>query len=114
MPNILSRSHRKLAIDTARKFDIDLSYEYTDIDSIEITIPAGFTPEMLSKDNYEESKFGNYSSWVKVSGDKICYYRIMKQFSGRFPAKEFNEMVEFYNKIYKADRARLVFVKKVD
>lgn len=114
VPNILSRSHRKLAIDTSRQFDIDLSYEYTDIDSIEITIPAGYTPEMLSKDNHEESKFGTYSSMIKVSGDKIYYYRNMQQLSGRFPAEDYNEMVDFYNKIYKADRARLVFVKKAD
>ncbi|MEO5997571.1 MAG: DUF3857 domain-containing protein [Chitinophagaceae bacterium] len=110
-PNILSRSRSKFSLDSARKYDIDLSYAYTDIDSIEISIPVGYTPESVPKDVQVDSKFGSYFGTLKVSGDKIIYYRSMKQFSGRFPAKEYEGMVSFYNQIYKADRAKVVFVK---
>ncbi len=44
--------------------------------------------------------------------DKILYYRNMKQYSGRFPAKDYNDLVEFYDVIYKADRTKIVLVKK--
>jgi len=111
-PNILSRVHRKLIPDETRKFDIQLSYAYTDIDSAEINIPAGYITESVPKDLSVESKFGSYSSMVKVSGDKILYYRMMKQYSGRFPAKEYEEMVKYTDQIFKADRAKVVFVKK--
>ena len=113
-PNILSRVHRKLIPDETRKFDIQLSYAYTDIDSAEINIPAGYITESVPKDLSVESKFGSYSSMVKVSGDKILYYRMMKQYSGRFPAKEYEEMVKYTDQIFKADRAKVVFVKKED
>lgn len=111
-PNILSKVHRKLVPDESRKFDIELSYEYTDVDSIEINIPAGYITESVPKDMQVESKFGSYSSTMKVVGDKILYYRIMKQYSGRFPAKEYDELVKYSDQIYRADRTRLVFVKK--
>jgi len=35
----------------------------------------------------------------------------MEQNSGRFPAKEYNELVKFYEQVYKADRGRVVMVK---
>jgi hypothetical protein len=113
-PNILSKVHHKYTMDKTRTFDIELSYAYTDIDSIEINIPAGYTTESVPKDIQVESKFGSYSSKMTVEGDKIMYYRMVKQYSGRFPAKEYEDLVNYSNNVYKADRNRLVFVKKGD
>lgn len=113
-PNILSKSTAKVPADETRKYDINFSYAYTDIDSVEINIPPGYTAESLPKDTRLETQFGTYTASVNVNGDKIMYYRNMQRFSGRFPAKDYTEMFEFYNKIYKADRSMLVFVKKVD
>jgi len=59
-----------------------------------------------------ESKFGKYYSVSKLSNNKIEYYRIMEQYSGRFPAKDYQELVKFYDDIYKADRNKVVLVKK--
>ena len=38
------------------------------------------------------------------------YYRSMDQNSGRFPAKEFSDVVKFYDQVYKSDRSKLVLV----
>ncbi len=111
-PNILSRTNLKLPVDDARRFDIDFHYEYTDIDSVEINIPAGYTPEAIPKDITLETRYGKYSCTVKVINDKIYYCRDMQQFSGRFPAKDYGELVKFYDAIYKADRNKMVLVKK--
>src|SRR5207302_5129029 len=107
-----SKTHRKLMPDENRKYDIDINYEYTDIDTIEIKIPAGYEPESIPQTTSLETKFGKYSSFVKVLNDKILYYRSMEQFGGRFPAKEYADMVKFYDQVYKADRSRVVLVKK--
>lgn len=110
-PNILTKTHRKLPPDENRKFDIELTYEYTDIDTVEIKLPAGYEPEAIPQDIKLESRYGNYSSSVKVLHDRIIYFRSLEQFSGRFPAKEYNDLVKFYEQIYKADRSQVVLVK---
>ena len=33
---------------------------------------------------------------------------------GRYPAKEYDDLVKFYDAIYKADRNRVVLIKKED
>jgi hypothetical protein len=53
-----------------------------------------------------------YSSSVEVKGDQILYYRRMEKFSGEFSASDYNDLVKFYEQIYKADRNRVVLVKK--
>lgn len=111
VPNIISRTHRKLKPAESRKHDILLGFEFKDIDSTEITIPAGYTPEAVPPDAKLESKFGKYSCSVKLSANKITYYRSYEHFSGRFPASDYADLVKFYEAIYKADRSRIVFVK---
>ena len=112
IPNVMSRTSRKLKGDEERKYDIVLSDEYTDLDSVEIEIPNGFELESLPSPVTIESKFGKYSNSLKMSGNKIYYYRKMENYSGRFSAKEYAALVNFYDAIYKADRNRIVLVKK--
>jgi len=112
IPNVMSRSGVKLKNDEERKYDIVLNDEYTDVDSVEIEIPGGYELESLPAPVSVESKFGKYSNSLKMSGNKIYYYRKMENYSGRYPAKEYIAMVNFYDAIYKADRNRIVLVKK--
>jgi hypothetical protein len=111
VPNVMTRSSRKLRSDEERKYDIELDLEYTDTDKIEIEIPAGYKPESMPQDVIVDSKFGKYKSAVKVDQNKIVYTRSMEQFSGLFPKTDYDEMVKFYDAVYKADRNKLVFVK---
>ena len=111
MPNIFTRSHRKLRADEDRKFDLVLNYEYKDIDTAIITIPNGYSPEALPQDVKLESRFGVYTASVKLVGNKLHYHRSYEHYSGRFPAKEYPELVKFYESVYKADRNKVVLVK---
>ena len=97
--------------DTARQYDYIIKDAYRDIDSVEIKIPHGYKPEMLQKDILLQTKFGKYISSVKFMDDKIIYYRMMEQNTGRFATKEFNDLVKFYDQVFKADRNKLVLVK---
>ncbi|HEX7903739.1 MAG TPA: DUF3857 domain-containing protein [Chitinophagaceae bacterium] len=111
IPNIITRTHRKLAAADERKFDIKLGFEYKDIDTVEIELPKGYTPEAIPQDVSINSPFGKYSSSIKLIGNKIIYYRSMEHNSGRFPAKVYGDLVKFYEAIYKADRNKVVLVK---
>jgi len=110
-PNILTKSGRKLRTGEERKYDIELDFEYSDTDKIEIEIPAGYKPESIPQDAIVESKFGKYRSAVKVEQNKIIYSRSMQQFSGLFPKTDYVEMVKFYDAIYRSDRNKLVFIR---
>ena len=112
VPNVMTRTHRRLKEDEDRKYDIVLKSEYTDIDSVEIELPAGYELESKPQDVNVNNKFGKYSNSLKLSGNKLVYYRSMEQYSGRFPAKDYKDLVAFYESIYKADRNKVVLVKK--
>ena len=111
LPNVMTRSHRKMVADENRKFPVVLNYAYTDIDSVEINIPAGYTAESMPQEVSLDTRFGKYRSKVKLEADKLIYYRSMQAFSGRFEPAAYNELVKFYETIYKADRSRVVLVK---
>jgi hypothetical protein len=111
-PNLLTKMYRRLSVDTARKYPVQLNFAYADIDTVEIKIPAGYIPEALPSPVSVSGKFGNYTCSVKIEGDKIFYYRKLENFSGRFPAADYNELVKFREQVYKADRNKVVMVKK--
>lgn len=111
MPNILSKSGNKPVTADARKYDLVLDLEYKDVDTVEIKIPDGYTPESVPQPQQITTKFGKYTSSAKIEGNKIYYYRTMERFSGRFAPAAYNEFVQFYEQIYKADRSKVVMVK---
>ena len=112
MPNVMTRFDRRLSTGEERKNDVVLRMEFRDIDSVEIAIPAGFETESLPQPVIIESKFGKYTNSVKLNGNKVVYYRNMEHYSGRYPAKDYTALAAFYEAIYKADRNKIVFVKK--
>lgn len=110
-PNLFGGATDKLFPDTARQYDYIVPDAYRDIDSVEIQIPGGYKPEMIPKEISLQTKFGKYISIVKVLDGRIVYYRLMEQYSGRFPAKAYNDLVIFYQQIYKSDRSKIVLIK---
>ncbi|MGK2862519.1 MAG: DUF3857 domain-containing protein, partial [Chitinophagaceae bacterium] len=111
IPNVMTRSARKLSQDSTRKYDIQLGLAYKDVDSVEIELPLGYEPESVPKDVTVASQFGNYFCSVKLKDNKLFYYRVIEHNSGRFPAKEYADLVKFYETIYMADRNKVVLVK---
>jgi hypothetical protein len=111
VPNIMTRHNRKLSAAEERKFDINLTLEYTDVDTVVITLPPGYVTEAMPKDLSLTTLFGKYECKMKLNGDKLYYYRRMEHYSGRFPASAYSELVKFYESVYKADRNKLVLVK---
>ncbi|HMH31419.1 MAG TPA: DUF3857 domain-containing protein [Puia sp.] len=111
-PNILNRSRTRLETEEDRKYDINLTLDFRDIDSVEIKIPAGFIPESIPREMKIISEFGKYVSLTRFDGDRIIYYRLQEEYSGKFPVQKYAELVEYYEQLYKADQAQIVLVKK--
>jgi transglutaminase-like putative cysteine protease len=111
-PNVLNRSYTKLTADEKRLTDIQLDYEYKDIDSVVIDVPTGYEPESMPQPLTLKTKFGSYTATTKLESNKLIYTRIREQHAGKFSAKDYQDLMDYYDRIYKADRNRLVLVKK--
>jgi hypothetical protein len=110
-PNLFDKSSRRLPADSVRKYDFIYDAAFRDVDSITIRIPGGYKPEAIPQDIHIDSKFGKYSASVKVSPDKIVYYRSREESISRFPPSDYTALVKFYEQLYKADHSRIVLVK---
>jgi len=111
-PNLFNKTGLKYSPDSVRKYDIVYNLAFTDIDSVAIQVPGGYITESMPQPVKLESKFGKYSCSVKVEGDKIYYTRLYEKNKSRFPASDYAELVKFQEQIYKADRTKIVLVKK--
>ena len=111
-PNVMNRSTQKLIADSTRKFNIVLHMAYKDIDSVTFEVPAGYVAESIPKDISLKTSFGSYHAAVKLEGNKLVYVRKREQYSGKYPAKDYAELVKFTDAINKSDRIRVVLVKK--
>ncbi|WP_369329155.1 DUF3857 domain-containing protein [Danxiaibacter flavus] len=111
-PNILARYVNSWKKDTARKYDIVVKYPFKDVDSIVLFIPEGYVIESAPKDKSLSTQFGTYEARYIFEGNKLIYIRKFHCKDGTFPAGDYNVLADFYNDISKADRSRIVFVKK--
>ena len=111
-PDLFDRSSYRLSADSIRHYDFVDDEAFTDIDSVTLKIPAGYQPEAVPADVAIDSRFGKYSTSVKVMPDRIVYYRRYEESIGRFPPADYQELVKFYERLYKADHSRVVLVKK--
>jgi hypothetical protein len=111
-PNLLNKASRRMSPDSSRMSDIYLNYSYRDVDTVEITIPEGYVPESMPQPVALKSSFGSYSSQASIAGNVITYIRSIDHNGGSYPASSYPELEKFYNGMYKADRSRIVLVRK--
>lgn len=102
----------KLPSDRPRQFGVVIPYSYKEIDSISISLPPRYTVEALPKNTDLKTKFGTYSVTYVITNSKIEMVRIQTHNAIQAPASEYNDLVKFYDSMYKADHARIVFVKQ--
>jgi hypothetical protein len=111
-PNILTKSNDRVAENEDRKYDVELHNEETDIDTVEIQLPPGYTIESPFHDISIISKFGKFSASAKVTPGKIIYCRKQEYYSGRFPSGDYANLVNYYQQVYKSDHSKIVLVKQ--
>jgi len=109
---MFNKSTVRLPTDKPRKYDIELNYPFKDIDTVNITIPEGYTIEAMPQNINITNKFGTYKVSYTVAANNIQLIRLKERPNSRFPASDYEELAKFYEAMYKADRARIVFVKK--
>ncbi|MCG2617657.1 DUF3857 domain-containing transglutaminase family protein [Terrimonas sp. NA20] len=112
VPNIMTRLSQKLSADSIRRYPVELGLAYRMTDSVEIDLLPGYEPESLPADMNLSTPFGTYRAATRITNGKIIYSRRIEKYGGKFPADQYQQLVKFQEAIYKADRARLVLVRK--
>ncbi len=112
VPNLMNRLTRIPEKMAERKTDVVRSTNYLDLDTIKFTIPENLYPEFLPEPIKINSKFGEYEANFKFDAGKVIYTRRMKVWKCRFPKETYNELVDFYKNVNRADNTKLVFLNK--
>ena len=111
-PNLFNKSTIKLDTDKPRKFNIEYNNAFKDADTVSIILPKGYLLEALPPDVSIHNKFGSYSISFLVKENTISMLRVYERHGATYPAKDYTELAKFYEDMFKADRSKIVFVKK--
>jgi hypothetical protein len=111
-PNLMNRSTFIPEKLEKRKTPIVLKLAFTDVDTVHYKLPDGVYPEFLPEPVLLTSRFGEYEAKFVVDEKGLTYIRRMRRYKGTFPPESYNELIDFYRGINKADNAKLVFVNK--
>ena len=111
-PNLMNRSTFIPEKVESRKTSFALATAFTDIDTIRYHIPESIYPEFLPPPQSFKSRFGTYDAEFKLDAGSLIYIRRFSRKDGEFPAESFQELIDFYKNINKADNAKLVFLNK--
>ncbi len=111
-PNLMNRISRVPERMSERKMDVVRKLNYLDLDTIKFSVPENLYPEFLPEPVKINSRFGEYEASFQFDAGKVTYIRRMKAWKGRFPKDTYNELVDFYKNVSKADNIKLVFLNK--
>lgn len=110
-PLIIDRGGYSLDLDSARKVDFVFSDAYVEDQTLIYELPAGYTLEYAPADLSFNSPMGDYQAAITMEGNKLTYHRSYQHKPARLPASRIGEVEDFFNKVYKADRVKVVLVK---
>ena len=95
-----------------RKSPLFIQRNYSEDDTITYELPEGFSLEAIPDPVSIESEYGTYSFNVENKGDSIIFTRHFEIRKGEFPKEQYNDFVEFLEKIVQSDKSKAVISKK--
>lgn len=109
--NLVNRNERVPRKVENRRTSFAVNYGFTDSDEIIYTLPLGYKAEYLPKDVLIESEFGKYTAKTIIKDNTIVYTRTELVNSKKYPPEKYKDVVDFYKKIYLADKQKAVLAK---
>ena len=111
-PNILNAFSNPPPKLENRRFNVELDFAYTDVDTIKFSIPEGYIPESVPENVTVNTEFGYYSSKTEFTGNELIYIRKIEMNSGEWTSHKYDDFRNFYTTIWKADQAKAVLIKR--
>ena len=111
--NLINKMGRTLSKDEDREQPVEFELGYEDTDEITFKLPSSYKVESLPKSIEQiDSPYGSYSVEIIEKEDTIIYKRQVKINPVKVPASQYNALRDFYKKIVKMDKAKLVLVRR--
>jgi hypothetical protein len=108
-PRVLgSKTEGFLETGEPRQQPIEMDALKRDTDVFEITLPLGYNPDYLPSPANAVYDFGSYHSKTELIGNVLHYSRTFEIKQLTVPAKEADELKQFYRVIYNDERASAV------
>lgn len=112
-PNIFSRFKEVPKQRGKRHLPFQIRRGFSYNDTIEITLPEGYTMASMFEPIELKTEFGTYkASVLDLGGSKVLYQRALVLKSGTFPKEKFNNYLAFCKAIVKRDKSKIVLNKK--
>ena len=95
-----------------RKLPVEVTRGFYDVDEVTVSLPVDYTIEAISDAVNLETKYGNYSLKIEKNEDHtLTYKRELLLKTGNYPKEEYNEYRNFWRKVVKADKSKIVLIK---
>ena len=107
-PNLMTKWTTILDEMEIRKSEVYVNTAFTHTDTVRYVLPTGINPEFLSDPVIIDSSFGEYKSSITQGDKELIYTRKMVLNKGKYPKESYKELRDFYNKISKADKIKIV------
>ena len=111
-PNLMNRNMYVPPPVDQRKSEVVRKLAFIDIDTIRYQLPEGMYPEFVPEDVRFKSSFGEYEASFEMSEGKLVYIRKLKMNKGVFAPTAYQELIDFYRNIGKADNTKMVLMTK--
>ena len=95
-----------------RKGPIYYDLSHHELDTLNFTLPEGAFIEQLPGKTEISSAFGDYSAEFVQSEGKLTYIRTMQYRQGTYQPEQYDELIQFYKSIRRADRKKVVISVK--
>ena len=109
--NLLNRTERVPRKVENRKTSFAVPFGYEDTDEIVYTLPKGYKASFVPEPVVIESEFGRYTAKTTLKDNQLVYTRTQQMNSKKYAAEKYDSAVEFYKKIYLADKQKAVLEK---
>lgn len=104
------REHVPLKVENRKTF-FAVPFGYNDEDEISYTLPKGYAVEFIPKDISIVSEFGSYTAKFANKDNTLTYIRTQTMNNKKYAPEKYNELVDFYKKIFQADKQKAILTK---
>jgi hypothetical protein len=95
----------------SRNTDIFFKRAFLEIDSTTFFMPEELTIDKVPLGESFESPFGSYSMNIISKKNQLLYIRKLTVNEGQFPKSQYPDLLDFFNKVSKADEKMFLLTK---
>ncbi|MDC9722577.1 MAG: DUF3857 domain-containing protein [Urechidicola sp.] len=108
--NVIGRAPKRVR---NRKLPVDIPRGFYDTDEVTIKLPSDYTIEAIADDVNVDTKYGTYTMTVeKIDEYNLKFTRKFLLNAGEYPKEEYEDYRNFWRKVVKGDKSKIVLVKK--